>query len=391
MRRNNFAKQIFKQIDWILLGLVIVILIVGVLSVLSTVNAGYDPDELTFWEYVDTLDLSAASLQLVFFAVGLLALVLLLFVDYNNLREYTDIIYWLTVALLVAVKFFGSEVNGTAGWFKIGSRGFQPAEFGKVFMIVVLAKEFAKRTEGKKDGIRTFRELFPMLWRFAIAFALIVWQPDFGTAMVYAVIFIGMMFVAKTSFKLIGILFGVVAVASPGVYFLLADYQKKRLISFINPALDPDAALQVTRAKEVASSGGMTGKGLFSNELLTQGTGYLPYAETDFIFASTTEAIGCLGAALVVLLYLAFIIRMFMLATRAKDDFGAYLIVGVACMFLFHVIENIGMNIGMLPVTGIPLPFFSYGGSNMLSCMLALSLVLNVNLRRLKYTSLQGT
>ena len=117
MKKNNFSKQIFKQIDWILLGMVVVILVVGVLCVLSTVNAGYNPDELTFWEYVDTLNLSAASLQFVFFAVGLIALVLLLFVDYNNLREYTDIIYWLTVALLVAVKFFGSEVNGTAGWF----------------------------------------------------------------------------------------------------------------------------------------------------------------------------------------------------------------------------------------------------------------------------------
>lgn len=391
MKSNNLIKQYIKQIDWVLIGIIIVIFIFGLLSVTSTVNQGYDENSLTFWEYVDTLDLSQASLQLVYFAVGVVALILLLFLDYNNLREYSDIIYWATVGLLVAVLIFGEEINGTAGWFKIGGRGIQPAEFGKVFMIIVLAKEFAKRTEGKKDGIQKFKDLFPMLWRFAIPFLLICKQPDFGSAIVYLVIFIGMLFVAKTSFKIIGIMFGSVVVISPAVYFLLADYQQKRLISFINPELDPTGAgLQVLRAKEVAASGGMWGKGLFSDELLTQGTGYLPMSDTDFIFASTTEAIGYIGAAFVVLLYVLLIVRMFMLASRAKDDFGAYIIIGVACLFLFHVFENVGMNIGMMPVTGIPLPFFSYGGSNMLSCMMAISLVINVNMRRLRYTSLRG-
>ena len=390
MKQNNFIKQFIKQIDWMLLVIVAVILIIGLLAVTSTVNKGYNPDELTFWEYVDTIDFGAASLQLVYFAVGMVAMVLLLLVDYNNLREYSDLIYWITVAMLVAVKFFGSEINGTAGWFKIFGRGFQPAEFGKVFMIIVLSKEFAKRTEGKKDGIKKFSELFPMLWRFAIPFGLIVWQPDFGSAVVYLVIFVGILFAAKTSFKLIGILFGSAIAISPGIYFILADYQRKRLLTFINPELDPTGAgLQVLRAKEVAAAGGMTGKGLFSNELLTQGSGYLPMADTDFIFASTIEAIGYIGAVVVILLYLALIMRMFVLASRAKDDFGAYIIIGVACIFIFHVFENVGMNIGMMPVTGIPLPFFSYGGSNMLACMMAIGLVLNVNMRRLRYTSLQ--
>ncbi len=390
MKRNNFLKQYLRQIDWMLLGIVAVILIIGLLAVTSTVNTGYDPDKLTFWEYIDTLDLSAATLQVVYFAVSLIALFMLLFLDYNNLRDYTDLIYWATVAMLVAVKIFGSEVNGTAGWFKIGGRGFQPAEFGKVFIIIVLAKEFAKRTEGKKEGIQKFRELFPMLWRFAIPFVLICVQPDFGSAVVYLVIFIGLMFVSKTSLKLMGILFGSALVVSPGLYFILDEYQQKRLQTFINPELDPTGSgMQVLRAKEVASSGGMWGKGLFSADLKTQGSGYLPMADTDFIFASTTEAIGYVGAALVVLLYVVLIVRMFILATRAKDDFGAYIIVGVACIFLFHVFENVGMNIGMMPVTGIPLPFFSYGGSNMLSCMIAIAMVINVNLRRLRYTSLQ--
>lgn len=389
MRSNNIVKQMLKQVDWILLAIIAVILVIGVLSIASTVNPGYDPDEYTFWEYVNSIDLSESWMQIVYFGVSLIMLALLLIIDYNNLKEYSDIIYWITVAMLVAVLFFGSEINGTAGWFKLGGKGFQPAEFGKVFMIIVLAKEFAKRTEGKREGIKTFKELFPILWRFAIPFALIILQPDFGSAIVYAVVLIGLMFVSKTSFKLIGILFGGVVVASPGIYFLLADYQKNRILTFLNPELDTSGAgLQVARAKEVASAGGITGKGLFSKELLTQGSNYLPEADTDFIFSSASEAIGFIGCLIVVLLFVFLIARMFIIASRAKDDFGAYLCVGVACMFLFHVFENVGMNIGMLPVTGIPLPFFSYGGSNMLSCMLAVSLVLNVNMRRLKYTSL---
>ena len=391
MKSNNIAKQMIKQVDWILIAIIMVILVMGILSITSTVNEGYNADELTFWEYVDTIDFSEAGLQLVYFAVSIIVLVLILLVDYNNLREYTDIIYWATVALLLAVLIFGKEINGTAGWFKIGGRGFQPAEFGKVFMIIVLAKEFSKRTEGRREGIQKSRDLWPMLWRFAIPFVLIVLQPDFGSAIVYAVVLLGMMFFAKTSLKLIGALLGGVVVASPGIYFLLAPYQQQRILTFLDPSLDTTGAgLQVARAKEVASSGGMLGKGLFSDKLLTQGSGYLPEADTDFIFASTTEAIGYIGGAVIVLLFLAFIIRMFMLSARAKDDFGALLIVGVACMFLFHVFENIGMNIGMLPVTGIPLPFFSYGGSNMLSCMIAVAIVLNVNMRRLRYTTLQG-
>ena len=151
MKSNNIAKQMIKQVDWILIAIIMVILVMGILSITSTVNEGYNADELTFWEYVDTIDFSEAGLQLVYFAVSIIVLVLILLVDYNNLREYTDIIYWATVALLLAVLIFGKEINGTAGWFKIGGRGFQPAEFGKVFMIIVLAKEFSKRTEGKES------------------------------------------------------------------------------------------------------------------------------------------------------------------------------------------------------------------------------------------------
>ena len=139
------------------------------------------------------------------------------------------------------------------------------------------------------------------------------------------------------------------------------------------------------RAKIVGSSGGLNGKGLFSDELLTQQGNYLPEKQTDFIFAATSEAVGFVGGMILIILYGLLIYRLIRLSMRAKDDFGTYLILGVSFMLLFHVFENIGMNIGLMPVTGIPLPLFSYGGSNMLTIMLAIGLVLNVNMRRTRY------
>ncbi|MBQ9942704.1 MAG: FtsW/RodA/SpoVE family cell cycle protein, partial [Christensenellaceae bacterium] len=222
---------------------------------------------------------------------------------------------------------------------------------------------------------------------FIIPFVLILAQPDFGSAIVYAVVLFGLMFMAKTNWKIILGVFGAVVAVLPLGWLMLADYQKNRLLSFVDPELDPTGAgYQVLRAKVVGSSGGLEGKGLFSADLLTQKTNYLPEEQTDFIFAATTEAVGFIGGMVIILLYGLLIYRLISLSMKAKDDFGAYLILGVSFMLLFHVVENIGMNIGAMPVTGIPLPLFSYGGSNLLTMMLAFGLVLNVNARRLRYT-----
>jgi rod shape determining protein RodA len=287
---------------------------------------------------------------------------------------------------LLLVLLFGKEVNGTTGWFQIGNRSFQPAEVSKVTIIIVLAREFALRTEGRAQGISTFRELFPFLWRLAIPVALILMQPDWGTAFVYIFMFAGMLFMARTSLKLIGWLALGVGIAIPCSWLVMADYQKDRILVFLDPELDTQGrGMNVARAKEVIQMGGMNGKGVFSEELLTP-DGYVPMKDTDFIFSATGEAVGFWGCVIVLLLYLLLLGRMVMLAMRAKDDFGAYMIIGITCMFLFHIFENIGMNIGVMPVTGIPLPLFSYGGSNMITTLASIGIVLNVNMRRMRYS-----
>ena len=157
-------------------------------------------------------------------------------------------------------------------------------------------------------------------------------------------------------------------------------------MSFIDPTMNADNAYQLKQAKSVIQNGGIEGKGLYSPELLTQRRNYLPEEHTDFLFAATTEAVGYIGALVIILLYGFILFRLMQLSMRAKDDFGAYIIIGITFMLLFHVIENIGMNIGVLPITGIPLPYFSYGGSSLLTNMIALGLVLNVNMRRVRHS-----
>ena len=387
MKKNNlFSKSMLKNIDWFLLIIVVAIVIYGAIAVTSATSPGFSGEDMSFEEYLGQLDWSYAGLQLIVFGIGVAAIIVLSFLDYNNLRDFSNIMYWIMVALLVAVWLFGQTINGTTGWFKIGNRGIQPAELCKILMIVVLAKEFAQRTEGKTEGITRFRDIWPMLWRFLIPFGLILLQPDWGSAMVYAVVFIGLLFMSKTSFKIIGSLLGGALAMLPVAWLFMADYQKERIYTFFDPSRDTEGSgFHMLRAKIVGSSGGLNGKGLFSDDLLTQQGNYLPEKQTDFIFAATSEAVGFVGGMILIILYGLLIYRLIRLSMRAKDDFGTYLILGVSFMLLFHVFENIGMNIGLMPVTGIPLPLFSYGGSNMLTMMLALGLVLNVNMRRTRY------
>jgi rod shape determining protein RodA len=285
--------------------------------------------------------------------------------------------------MLIAVLFFGSKTRGMVGWFRFGSIGFQPGELCKIAVIIALAREFSRRTEGKNEGIRTFGDIWPILWRFAIPFVLICLQPDFGTAIVYLCVLIGMMFMAKTCFKVMATILGSGLAAIPLVWLLFDDYQKNRILVFLDPTKDPEGAgFNVLRAKIVGSSGGLWGKGFFSQDLLTQQSNYLPEKHTDFLFSTISESIGFFGCVFVLLLYMLLLFRMLQLSMKAKDDFGAYLIIGITFMLLFHIVENVGMNIGVMPVTGIPLPLMSSGGSNLVTTLISIGLVLNVNMRR---------
>ncbi|MDL2236935.1 rod shape-determining protein RodA [Christensenellaceae bacterium OttesenSCG-928-K19] len=385
MKSKLINKHMWKYVDWALVAIIVLIVGYGIVSIINATASPFTGDESTFAQFMENLNLGTAERQLMFFGIGLGIMFVILLLDYHIVRNMTEIIYWACIVLLVIVLNLGTEVNGTTGWFRIGDYGLQPSEFCKIGVVLVLAKVISDKTEGHEDGINKIRDIIPALWRFAIPFALIMAQPDFGTAIVYAFIFFVMLFMAKTNWKILLLLIAVCIIAVVVIYPFLKPYQQSRISVWWNPeAQEADDLLQTQQAKMAIGSGGLTGKGLFAPGSLSQ-LDYVPEKHNDFIFAVTVEAFGFIGGAALIVLYFLLISRTFMLAMRAKDDYGAYIIIGVGAMMLFHTFENIGMNIGLLPVTGIPLPFFSYGGSNLLTSMIAYGIVLSVDMRRTRW------
>lgn len=382
-RTSVFNFKYLKFVDWLLFLNIVLIVVFSLIAIANATAKPFDGEEQTISDYLGKLNLSYVFLQLLWFFVGLAAMIVIMIPDYNNLADYTVWIYWINIALLVVVLALGDSTRGIYGWFSIGERGFQPSEVAKIAIIITLAKLVSDKTKGK-EGITKFRDIVPVAGSFLLPFALILIQPDFGTAFVYAAIFFGILFMAKTSIKIIGAIFGAGLVMIPVMwFFIMSDDQKIRITDFFNP--ETSLSSQVSQAKIAIGSGQLTGKGFFSAGALGS-LGFVPDDHTDFIFSVTIEPIGFIGGVLLILLYFTLIFRTLYLAIKAKDDFGKYMIVGVVCMTLFHIFENIGMNMQMMPVTGIPLPFFSYGGSSMLANMIAYGLVLNVNMRRFRWS-----
>ncbi len=392
MRSKFIDPRMFKHIDWLLFANIVLLIMVSLVAIASALSEPLTGETNSFMAVIGQLDLSYTILQLQWFGVGLFAMFIVLLPDYHAIGEYYKWIYAIIIVLLIAVYFLGAEVNGTTGWFRIGTSGFQPSEVGKVAMVIVLARMISNRTQGKEGGIRKLKDILLLLVVLAVPVGLILLQKDFGTAMVYMFTFFSMLFIARTSWKILVGLFACVGVAAPVTWMLLKDWQRNRIYTALNipiPGMSPEDikkySWQSDLAQQAAGSGQATGRGLFSiggeSELSN-----IPYKHTDFIFASTTEAVGFVGAMVVILLYCLLLFRTLYLATKAKDDFGSLVIIGVFAMTMFHVFENIGMNIGVMPITGIPLPFFSYGGSNLLTNMIAFGLVINVSMRRVRWS-----
>lgn len=391
MKSRFIDKRMFKYIDWLLFGNIVVLIMFSLIAIASAVAEPVTGDTTSLSAVIEQLDLYYVFQQLAWFGVGLFAMFVVLLPDYHAIGEYYKWVYVIMVASLVAVYLFGATINGTKGWFRIGSSGLQPSELGKIALIIVLAKIMSSRTQGKDGGIKSLKDVLILLGIFVVPTVLVMIQPDWGTALVYAFTFFAMLFVARTSLKIIIGLFVFAGAAMPVAWMIADDWQRNRILSHLgitSETMSPEdieaLRYQADKAQAGAGSGQLTGKGLFSLGGESQ-LSKIPERDTDFIFASTTEAVGFIGASLIILLYMVLIFRTLYLATKAKDDFGALITIGVLAMTLFHVFENIGMNIGVMPITGIPLPFLSRGGSNLLTNMIAFGLVINVNMRRTRW------
>jgi rod shape determining protein RodA len=298
--------------------------------------------------------------------------------DYAWLKTLAWPIYFTNLGLLAATLVVGSGVGGTARWIPILGLQFQFSELAKILMIVVLANFLASR-QGKLDSIWSILGACMLV---APALVLVMLQPDLGTSLVFVAILGGMLFMSGASLRWLGLL---AAAAVPASYvawtYLLRDYQKARLLSFLDPSQDiQGAGYQLYQSQIAVGSGGLFGKGL------TNGTqdslNFLPVQTTDFVFAKLSEELGFLGAVVVFALFVALIWRILVCAWRSRDPFGLLMASGIASLVLFQVVVNVGMVIGVMPITGIPLPFVTHGGASLISLGLGLGILQSINMHQ---------
>lgn len=298
--------------------------------------------------------------------------------DYRILKSYINHIYIISIALLIFVLIFGTgkEETGANSWIRFFGIGIQPSELVKISFSIFFGY---KLEEAKNDNkLNNAKEILKLTAYYLIITLLVIMQNDTGTALVFTFMFVSMMFSAGLSLKYILWSFLALSVVLPLSWFMMAPYQRNRILVFLNPELDElGAGYQVLQSKIAIGSGEIFGRGYLSgprNRLFL-----LPEKETDFIFGVIGEELGFIGCAIIVTLLFLLVFRIFYIAKNAKNDAGSLICIGLGSMFLFHIIENVCMCIGLLPVTGIPLPFLSYGGSSLITNLTAIGLILNIN------------
>jgi rod shape determining protein RodA len=363
------APAAWKHVDLVLLGCAAAISALGALMILSSTR-GTDPD---------AYDVSFLRRQVLFIGIGVVGMVLVTLVDYRRLRDYAWLPYLaMVLALGLVLSPVGTERRGTQAWFQLGPFQLQPAELAKVGTIFAMAALLARF-----EPPLSARRLLLGLALCAVPVALILAQPDLGTALVFVAIITGMVFVGGARVRHIVLLtaFGVVAIVGVLNSDLLEDYQRDRLTEF----LDQDQGLEaetynLDQSKAAIASGAASGKGLFEGTQTR--LGFVPEQHTDFIFTALGEELGFAGSATLLALFALMCVRILRTAQIAHDRLGTLICGGVLSLLVFQVFQNVGMTMGIMPITGITLPFMSYGGSSVVASWLAVGLVLNVHMRR---------
>jgi rod shape determining protein RodA len=363
-----------NRTDRVLIGTMLLLSALGLLMIYSaTRNSG------TF----------SMERQMIFVAAGLIVFLVFSNIDYREYRGVIPMIAGGIMALLLAVFLFEPVSDGGVGqaqrWIPLGFFDLQPSEFAKVAVIVVLAGLLApsNRDETPQRTL-TWRKIGLAVLVVLVPGLLIYRQPDLGTALVFAFILLVLLFVGGATWRqmltLIGLgVLGVVLVLRLG---LLSDYQTERIMCLVEPGLDPqDLCYQLGQSKRAIGSGQLLGKGLFQEDTLTHFE-YVPEQQTDFIFTAVGEQLGLVGGLLVLVAFAVIVWRLLVIASNSRDRFGALIAVGIAAMIMFHVFVNIGMTIGIMPVTGLPLPFLSQGGSFYMAMALGLGIANSIWLMR---------
>lgn len=362
-----FDRRLLKNFDYQLLLIVLAICFYGLL-VISSATRGAGAESFVYLQK-----------QIISMGIGIFAILVIISIDYLDFYRLSWYLYAFNFLCLGLVLFIGREGGGSYRWIDLKVMDFQPSEMAKIIIIITLARLLVEQ----KERLSNPAQLIPLFLHVLIPMILIFLQPDLGTALVFVVIFLGMLYMAGVPVKNLLIVIGSGIAAFPLLWFKLMDYQKMRLIVFFNPDIDPlNHGYQLTQSMIAIGSGGLTGKGLFAG---TQARlQFLPEQHTDFIFSVLGEELGFLGGVLLLVLYLLLIYRILKIASFSKESFGSLICTGVATMLTFQILVNVGMTLSIMPVTGLPLPFMSYGGNSMLMNMISIGFVLNVGMRRHK-------
>lgn len=354
-----------RRFDWGLFLATVLLLAFGLAAIgslsINKANANYT----TFFR------------QLSFAGVGLIGLMIMSLIHYRFFRSTAWLWYGLGLVMLIGVLVFGTTIRGTRGWFLFLDQTFQPVELVKFFLVFALAKFFADRF----DEHRPWRSL-PLSGLILVPIvALVFLEPDLGSVLVLLSVWVGMLLLARLPGRVILVCFAIAVLLAASAWFtILKDFQRERILTFFNPSRDPlGIGYNLRQARVAVGAGQLFGRGL---GLGTQSQlNFLPVQETDFIFAVIAEELGFVGSMIVFSLYGFFFYRLFRILRSTSDDFAAFCIAGIISLLLFQTVVNIGMNIGVLPVAGLPLPLVSYGGSSLIATLLMIGFIENIAIR----------
>ncbi len=361
-------KREFKNMEWGLLIVAIILTIIGIVALFSaTQETNYDEFKK----------------QIIWFVASLIIMVIVMLINYETLVKLSPIFYGVFLILLIAV-LFTKPVNGATSWFNIGIFSFQPSEFAKIVVILFLTLIISKIQERYKEDINKPTRLLIIFVALAVPLILIIKQPDYGTAMAFCIALVMMLFTAGIDKKYIIGTAIVTIISIPLLYnFILPEHAKKRIDIFLNPESDPrGSGYNIIQSKLAIGAGRLTGMGILKGNQ-TQ-LGYLYPKTTDFIFSVIGEEMGFIVAGTIIILYVFLVTKALYVAKTAKDNIGALIASGIAGIFFFHMVENIGMVMGLLPITGVPLLFISYGGSSLITSYILIGILLNISSKRQK-------
>lgn len=355
-----------SKIDLILFLCSTLLLGVGLAVLYSISMAGESNGLSVFWR------------QVIFSVLGFATMIFFTFTDYQILKTKSTLIYFLTILCLIFVLVFGQTIRGTAGWIGVGIFHIQPVEIAKLALVVFLSSFISQ----KKTQLGEAGRLIASFILSLVIIGLIVKQPDFGSAMVLLGIWLGMTIVSGISLRKVIIIMLTGAIVAGAGWFQLQEYQKNRILSLVkSDVVDPrGSGYNVIQSMVAVGSGGLIGKGIGHGS--QSQLNFLPEKHTDFIFASIAEELGLFGSLFVIAIYSILFYRMYAIAKSAPDNFGYLVVVGIMLIFFVQVFENIGMNIGIMPVTGIPLPFLSYGGSSLIAIFASIGILNNINSKK---------